>query len=439
MWEVTISKINPSLEFKCPSFLQSCLNNRDSIVCVASAGIALLGGLFLYRYLNSSNPFTTNLSNYIVLTPSKFKVGTLYRPTEEQMQKLYDDAKKMICSLPKDFHSRVDFNDRYLEIGFKYDVMAMKGLINHDKLWFIFTEEEKFKPFSGDNVFEGAGTRFCIKDFGKAYMQLLRDKDDFTKKAEHFFENEAVIKTIPDFEGEHFSNCTDLVNAIFKQSKGLSFADAHSQIQSKHFLISQMPLFVKNNVEVLFMEGIFECQQADLDAYFDPQVDVKAMPLSIRYNFSGLDKILETAGGYTMLDVITHAKLAGIKRVVAIDTQLVTLGDEDHKTRVSGMNYFAKPVIEREMPKGNYVIFSGASHAASDWKTNIPSFSQLFGIPSIYVYGSRIFMISNNQNREIRMPLVGEPNATLRCNFSVGIPPEACKKAIAHPAQISSL
>lgn len=406
--------------------LQSRLTNRYPVTCVASVAVALLGGFFLYRHFGSSNPpLTTHLNSYIVVTP---RPGLVEREkSREEMQGLYEEAKKIIASLPEDFSSKVDFDDRNLEIGFKYDKTTLQSIANHDQLWFIFSEEETFKLFHRSNIFDGGSDRFSIKNLGEANLQLFKEQKGLEEKAENFFKNQAVIKTISDFDEWHFDDCTALVSAIFKKSKGLSLGDVHRDIAPKYFFISQMQTFVNHNVEVLFMEGLNEGLQADLDAYFDPKTPVEALPLSIRYLFGYLEEILRSKGGYTMIDIIMAAKRAGIKRIVAIDTLLSTEKD-DHRFRVLTMNYFAKLIIDREMPEGNYVIFSGLSHAASDCETNIPSFSELFGIPSIHVYSGLILMIHNEHNWEMSLPRVDNPHATVRRNFSVGIPEEQCKK-----------
>ena len=188
-----------------------------------------------------------------------------------------------------------------------------------------------------------------------------------------------------------------------------------------------MKTFVSNNVEVLFMEGFDEDLQEDLDAYFDPQTEVEAMPLSIQYKFGYLEETLKSQGGYTMMDIIKSAKVAGIKRIVGIDTILSPVNND----RISTMNYFAKQVIDREMPEGKYVIFSGAAHATFSSDTNIPNFSQLFGIPSLFIQGVHLRfgrMISNKRNEEIPCPTIEDASAKLRCTFLVNIPLKECKK-----------
>ena len=413
-----------SYPFTC---LQSRLTSRYPVAYVASVAVALLGSFFLYRHFSSSTPplTTTHLNSYVVVTPRPG--GPFGREkSREEMQGLYEQAKKIIASLPEEFSSKVDFDDRNLEMGFKYDAHTLRSIANHDQLWFIFSAEETFKPFHRSSIFDSDSNRFSIKNLGQANLQQFKEVKELEEKAENFFKNQAVIKTIPDFDEWHFDDCTALVSAIFRKSKGLSLGDMHRSIAPKYFLISQMQTFVNHNVEVLFMEGLYESQQADLDAYFDPKTSVEALPLSIRYRFGYLEEILRSKGGYTMVDIIMAAKRAGIKRIVAIDT---LLSHDDHRLRCLTMNYFANPIIDKEMPEGNYVIFSGLSHAASDDETNIPSFSQLFGIPSICVYSSRILMmICNEHNEKMPLPLVDNPHATVRCNFSVGIPEGQCKK-----------
>src|SRR5579862_936189 len=104
-----------SYPFAC---LQSRLTNRDPVACAASVAVVLLGGFFLYRHFASSNPpLTTHLNSYVVVTP---RPGEPFgrEKSREEMQGLYEQAKKIIASLPEGFSSKVDFDDRNLEMGF---------------------------------------------------------------------------------------------------------------------------------------------------------------------------------------------------------------------------------------------------------------------------------------------------------------------------------
>jgi hypothetical protein len=394
------------------TMLQSSLNNGSPTTCAAFIALAALGGFALYRALNS--PSSSHLKDRVVVTPYAGNEVSIHNPTEEERRKLYDQAKKMMASLPQEFRAKVSFNDRHLEISFKYGKTTVSKLANHEKLWFIFSEQDAFQPFARETIFDFP-SRFCIKDLQAASRQLQDEQGAFKKKAIYFFKNAARLKAVPEFEGRYFSNYDDLLSAIFEQSKGLSFGDTHRSIALKSFLVSHMPTLIHCNVEVLFMEGMGEDLQGDLDAYFDPKIDAEALPLSIKYTYGHLDEMLRSKQGYTCIDIIKAAKIAGIKRIVGIDTELSPVDDY----RVCTMNYHAKQVIEKEMPKGNYVIFSGADHALPSEDVDVPSFSQLFGIPSIFVIDGHCSRIIETQKLGTSVTFIDKGVKKLYPHFTI--------------------
>lgn len=422
----TINSLLP--RFFCSGIQQiECLSPRNTIACgiaLAALGclclaLAALGCLCLYKYCKPQTP-SPDLRNYIVITPYD---GTVFEEekTFEEMKELYDQAKRIIQSLPHDFKSKVNFNDRNLEIGIQYDSCTLELLANHEKLWWIFSAHDSFKPFPSDTIVDFVSNRFCVKALDELSLQKYKAKGELIRKAEDFFQNELEVQASPIFEkGIEFRTHEELLTAIFTKSKGLSIGEAHRQSASKFFLVSQMSTLVQQKVETLFMEGLnYESLQGDLDAYFHPDTPVDAIPLSIKYHYGWLEECLKSQGGNTNVDIIKEAKKAGIKRIVGIDT-LVSDVDE---SRVLTMNYFAKQVIDRERPKGNYVIFSGAEHATTDSDSSTPGFSQIFGIPSILVYDGHLSMTHNTQGKLSTLgPFQGH------VDFTVGISAEDRRK-----------
>jgi|GEM_PF-3652089 len=394
------------------TLLRSSVNNSSPTACAAFIALVALGGFALYRACNS--PSSSHLKDRVVVTPYAGNEVSIHNPTEEERRKLYDQAKRMVASLPQEFRAKVSFNDRHLEISFKYGKTTLSHLANHEKLWFIFSQQDAFQPFTQETIFDFP-SRFCIKDLPAASRQLQDEQEAFKKKAIHFSEKEARPKAIPEFQGRHFSSYNDLLSAIFAQSKGLSFGDTHRSIAPKSFLVSQMPTLIHCHVEVLFMEGMGEDLQGDLDAYFDPKTDAEALPLSIKYTYGHLDEMLRSQQGYTCIDIIKAAKIAGIKRIVGIDSELSPVDDY----RVCTMNYHAKQVIEKEMPKGKYVIFSGADHALPSEDVEVPSFSQLFGIPSVFVIDGHCSRIFETQKLGTPITFIDKGVKKLYPNFTI--------------------
>lgn len=414
------------------NLLQSCVCQRDPLTCTASTALAIFGSYVLYRYLNpsisSTNLRSTNLRTYVVVTPYEGNFnGRENLRTKKERQELFIQAKKIIKSLPRNFRANVDFNDRKLEIGFKYGMQTLSTLVNHHKLWFILSGKDTFQLYS-ETIFNWRPNRFCVQNLDTATLQLHREQEAFKKKVKESFAIEVTLKSSPNFKELRFSNYADLLSAIFKQAKGVSVGDFHRSIAPKYFMASQMHTFVSNNVEILFMEGLCEDLQEDLDAYFDSKTDVESIPLSIKYKFGYIEEILKSRNGYTFIDIIKIAKIAGIKRIVAIDTELSIEENDNHCNRVSTMNYFAKGIIEREMPKGNYLIFSGVAHAITNLEFNTPSFSQLFGIPSILIQDGYYSMIHNTQNQEITINFQDNSVSKLHPNFSIQISSEESQK-----------
>ena len=202
-------------------------------------------------------------------------------------------------------------------------------------------------------------------------------------QSKEFAINFKSIRPLPD-PTTRILTIEELAVEILKNSKGAVIGELHDSISSKTFLVSQMKTLVDQGVEVLFMEGLYEAHQADLDYYFLKSTHPDDLPLSIEYAFTIYHESSNPKNAESGKKILRAAKEAGV-RVVAIDSRLSTLGN----ARVATMNLFAKGVIEREMPIGKYLIWCGGAHATTtrDWldgsEVNVPGFSQIFNIPSV--------------------------------------------------------
>lgn len=357
----------------------------------------------------------TDFMNSIFVSPVKIFDGQI--TTSEWREESYQKAKKEIQSYPKEILSHIDFHDHRLEIGFRYNINILTELIRHfENKWLYGIIEDDpgcLSPITYHNV---KPTLFFVKDYEIARDRIAFLKHDLYQDAILFF-SRFIPKKPPSFQNEVFLNYGELLSAIFEKSKGLSIADIHSSTAPIYFLATYMNELVKCGVETLFLEGFQDNMQKDLDAYFDPKTDVESLPFSLAMinKLCGLwTEIITEKNGYTELDVLKIAKKAGIKRIVGLGNIIcaenirLNVDDESSNQRVYTFNYYAKNIIEKEMPKGKYVIFSGFYHAVTVKKDgSVPGFSEIFGIPSIFFRESLYSQISNTQAQESWYALKG--------------------------------
>jgi hypothetical protein len=146
-----------------------------------------------------------------------------------------------------------------------------------------------------------------------------------------------------------------------------------------------------SGVTTIFLEFLSEDDQKAIDRYLNskeadvqlaPEVQAKVIdeenrPFSKANNGSGLG------------DVIRVAKQHGI-RVVGIESEASTWLDFDpamgHSgaSRMIGMNYSAKKIIEREKGEGKYVALVGNTHTSTH--KNVPGMSELLGVPNLLIF-----------------------------------------------------
>jgi hypothetical protein len=214
---------------------------------------------------------------------------------------------------------------------------------------------EKIVPVTYCDVTDSA---FCIKDFEKAIGQLVVLRSALYKDATTFFSRFLAQKP-PSFIKKCFSNFEELISTIFEASKGLSIADIHNSTATRYFLATYMKCLVKYGVDTIFSEFFFSAMQRDLDAYFDPKTNVESVPFSLQKISQAHRETREfiEKNAYTGLDLLKIAKKSGIKRMVALDDltcndcEMLKVDDESTVQRVCTFNYFAKNIIEKEMPR----------------------------------------------------------------------------------------
>jgi len=314
----------------------------------------------------------SNPDHYNVVEPAR------KLPASERKE-LYNLAKKAIASLSDQFQQKVHFDDQNLKIGFDYDVSVLWGLASHENLWVIFSKSLGYDRNDLCGIYgpTAESTRFDPGKYESALTNMIKEAEDFFAT----FESKRSQDSSPP---QTYKNMKDLAIDLIKDSKGAAIGELHEDTSSKEFLISQMETFVEQGVKVLFMEIFSDSLQKDLDHYLEKSTPIDEIPVAIRYG--ALWKVDETQGEKqdvgnetAYLEVLKAAKRAGIERVVGIDSYLTR---SETTPRLTTLNYQAKQVIEKEMPKdGKFLVLCGGGHATTT--DNIPGFSQIFDIPCL--------------------------------------------------------
>ncbi|WP_419711861.1 dermonecrotic toxin domain-containing protein [Pseudomonas sp. NFX224] len=210
-----------------------------------------------------------------------------------------------------------------------------------------------------DDIFNPDG---AVKRFKTLRKSLYQD-------ATNFYQNHPPLPARPDIP--LFSPATrpkTIIKALLKESPGIVIGESHSSIGSKQFLIENMAILRKQNVNTLYMEHLLtDFHQVDLDVFN------RGGPLSedLEHYLTNLDQGygIDPSSRFTFLNVVKTAQKNHI-RVQAIDCAGSYRVDGMHQVapyhRQTMMNYFARTVIRGDQAvRGSHrwVALVGNTHA----------------------------------------------------------------------------
>lgn len=180
----------------------------------------------------------------------------------------------------------------------------------------------------------------------------------------------------------------------------LAIGEKHEDKASKKILFDAMPRLKASGVDVIFLEHVFDTQQAMLDVYM--RSDRQTMPPMLQAYLERLDieKGLSNAFPYNFTGLVMQAKKHGI-RIVAIDTDAsyATVKDEiylagkdrevgDPNGRGAMMNYLAFQCYEtyrkQHVTRGKAIFFVGSAHLNKE-HFGCPGIQELIGCPTVVV------------------------------------------------------
>ena len=194
-------------------------------------------------------------------------------------------------------------------------------------------------------------------------QQLHRSAEDFYATAT--LPAPLDLSSIPD----HLS-VEELLTRLLTQYNGLLIGELHAESVARYLIIKFLPLFVKLGVDTIFIEGVGEEQYSGiLERYLAEPVEWENL-----------------APVWTDVSVFVKAKMAGIKRIVCLDTDaslsLPSWRDNKGNARVMGGNFQWKRVIEKTAGAGKWIGFCGASHNGT--ANGVAGLGQLLQIPSVW-------------------------------------------------------
>lgn len=289
----------------------------------------------------------------------------------------YNDLKQKLLEFSKDFHRYVQFDDGSHKIVIHLDRISVRSLILESPLFF---------QLFGTKVFTGEQGSGIQKLFSKA--EYNQDCEAFMSEAEGYFNH--TYKPLCSPRINYSGNSPEkLLTALYAKSDGLCLGEVHDQPTSKFFLCKYMDLLVRLGVTTLFIEGYDTSIQKDIDTYLqgDPLNFPWGLKKNISSNINEWQKHMP-AGSYTARDVFIAAKKSGMRRIIAIDSDLTFPPQHLGKSmksvrRLAAMNYFAKLMIDHKKGGEKCLIWAGVNHVARN--IQVPCLPDIFGYPCIYV------------------------------------------------------
>ncbi|HSX04638.1 MAG TPA: hypothetical protein VLG76_07920 [Rhabdochlamydiaceae bacterium] len=286
----------------------------------------------------------------------------------------YTDLKKKLLDISKELHRYIQFDDGSHKIVIHLD---------RKRLALFIPRSSVFSQLFGSRVFRGKPAHGIQKLFSED--QYNQESEAFLSEAEGYFNH--TYKPLSSPPINYTGNSPEkLLTALYAKSDGLCLGETHEQPAAKFFLCKYMDLLVRLGVTTLFIEGYGTSIQKDIDAYL--QGDSLNFPWALEENISAIVNGENSAGSYTERDVFITAKKSGIKRIIAIDSDLTfppNLFGESMSSirRLAAMNYFAKLMIKHKKGQEKCLVWAGNHHIVRNIQA--PSLSDIFGYPCIFV------------------------------------------------------
>lgn len=171
-----------------------------------------------------------------------------------------------------------------------------------------------------------------------------------------------------------------------KDYEGVVIGEAHVDGTPKALLIQTMEKLKASGVTTIFLEFLTEDDQKAIDRYLNSQeADVQLAPEVLAKLITEETRLgSEAKNGSGLIDVIRTAKQHGI-RIVGVESEASSWLEplRSVKNRMTGMNYSAKQIIEKEKGEGKYVVLVGNAHASTH--ENVPGLSELIGVPNLLI------------------------------------------------------
>lgn len=215
---------------------------------------------------------------------------------------------------------------------------------------------------------------------------LLQTAETYIQKPKLRNKKREPIK-LPDVRNKVFTE-QDLISHWLKNYQVFCIGEPHESHASKEFLVDNMAYLKEKDVKVIFMEGLFDDLQNDLDTYFEGQ------PLSVGLlkDINGMDSNYNFNLPYGYRGIIEAANREGI-RIVGIDTN-AALHDcqsrDGRDKRSIALNYFAYKMIKqtmKELGNGKCVVLIGTGHLRM--RANyIPGVTTLLSCPDMIIADS---------------------------------------------------
>lgn len=289
----------------------------------------------------------------------------------------------------------IKFDDDKLSITFSHHLHEIHAIIAAEKLQDAFAKDLSIvKP--KNNKLRGAakrnllaGSTFSIAE--SAHADFKDREKKLLEAADRFFHTRQINRVSINGIREE----SQIIPALFKDSKGICIGEKHKHATPKQWLITHMRKLKNHGVNTIFLEHIFhDSMQVNLDKYFNAPTN-QPLPPCLEAYLDQLDEGHIEDPLYNFKHLVIAAKRAKI-RIVAIDTTLSYYcgtndaeGVTDAKKRFMAMNYVAVQIMEREMKAhpGKFVALMGSGHVSTC--EGVKGVAELIGCPSLIIEDSR--------------------------------------------------
>lgn len=168
---------------------------------------------------------------------------------------------------------------------------------------------------------------------------------------------------------------TDLIDAVYRNSKGLVLGEEHTNVSSIKFLYDNLSNLKRNGVTTIYVEGF--------DGEWKTQLKTRRQRLAAdgdwdrgRYGWP-----------YTVGNLFERAEELGI-RIVGIDDQLYTGPITNINKRLKSMNYWGKTVIEMDqgLRPGKWLALVGREHMKTSGRPLVSGLSEMLGAVGVEIH-----------------------------------------------------